>query len=177
MSAIERREQAAARYRPQRTRVLFVAEAPPDSEDRYFYFEEVYDRDYLWLALMKALYGEEFHRPARERTRKAYWLRRFQEDGCQLIDAVKEPLSGGHSKRVRTIRAQKAESVSEAMEIDPRYIVLIKSTVWQALAPAYRDARLRVVNEGPLPFPSSGRQRQFHDVFRGLVENGRLALS
>jgi hypothetical protein len=98
MSAIERREQAAARYRPQRTRVLFVAEAPPDSEDRYFYFEEVYDRDHLWLALMKALYGEEFHRPARERTRKAYWLRRFQEDGCQLIDAVKEPLSGGHSK-------------------------------------------------------------------------------
>lgn len=34
-------EEAAARYAPSETRVLFVAESPPASIDRYFYYPNV----------------------------------------------------------------------------------------------------------------------------------------
>ena len=54
--ARRRYQQARARYVPRRTRVLFVAEAPPLSLERYFYFEDVRNGDWLWIALMKELF-------------------------------------------------------------------------------------------------------------------------
>jgi hypothetical protein len=39
--ARKRREEAAARYRPDSVDLLLVAEAPPSALDRYFYFEDV----------------------------------------------------------------------------------------------------------------------------------------
>ena len=84
-------EKAAARYAPSKTLVLFVAESPPASIDRYFYYPDVEQQDSLWVELMKALYGDEFRETRDERPRKRYWLARFQADGYRLIDAVKEP--------------------------------------------------------------------------------------
>ena len=43
-----------------RLRILFVAEAPPNSADRYFYFEDVKRDDWLWIALMKGLYPDQW---------------------------------------------------------------------------------------------------------------------
>jgi hypothetical protein len=40
MQARQRRDAAAAEYRPEPIELLLVAEAPPSSLDRYFYFEE-----------------------------------------------------------------------------------------------------------------------------------------
>jgi hypothetical protein len=41
MSQREARQAAAAKYRPEKVRLLLVAEAPPGDESRYFYFEDV----------------------------------------------------------------------------------------------------------------------------------------
>src|SRR5436190_24182687 len=38
-SAWTRRQEAARKYRPKTIRLLLVAEAPPEEENRYFYFE------------------------------------------------------------------------------------------------------------------------------------------
>jgi hypothetical protein len=65
-------------------------EAPPDAEDRYFYFEHVEDEDWLWLGLTKAMFPHEFGETSTERLRKFYWLSRFRDNGCQLVDAVKD---------------------------------------------------------------------------------------
>ncbi len=154
---------AANKYRPEKTNVLFIAEAPPEDIDRYFYFENVEHDDWLWIALMKALYPLEWSHTKAERQRKEYWLLKFQKYQFWLIDAVKAPISGRHPRRVRLIESAAPELIEEIKQIAPRQIVLIKATVHKALFQTLRDARLPVVNKDALPFPGSGRQTEFHD--------------
>jgi hypothetical protein len=152
-----------------------VAEAPP-TLDRYFYFEEVEREDWLWIALMKALYPNEWSRTNEERKRKPYWLRKFKQGHFRLIDAVKTPIGGTGAKRVTLIRATAHELVDEILEIDPEQIVLIKASVHEALFQQLKDAGLPLVNKEPLPFPCSGHQTEFHDEIRRLVDAGKLRL-
>ena len=173
-------EDAAARYAPSRTRVLFVAESPPASLNRYFYYPDVREHDHLWIGLMKALYPTEFGetRDTREeRLRKRYWLERFQADGYRLIDAVKKPLTGTPRKREAAIRGNTARVIEQIREIGPEQVVLIKATVWKGLRHPLRNAGIPVVNEELLPFPGSGWQKEFRAGFRALVDSGRLRLA
>ena len=57
--AAARRTAAAAKYRPDRVRLLLVAQMPPDELDGYFYFEDVATADYLFRAVVPHLVGEE----------------------------------------------------------------------------------------------------------------------
>ena len=84
---------------PRRTRVLFVAEAPPLSLERYFYFEEVRNGDWLWIALMKELFPVEWGETSKERKRKREWLAKFKENGYLLIEAVEEPIGGSSAAK------------------------------------------------------------------------------
>jgi hypothetical protein len=171
-------EASAKKYTPERTWVLFVAEAPPENLNRYFYFENVTRDDWLWIALMKALYPSEWdwgHTKA-ERQRKDAWLLKFQKSRFRVIDAVKTPICGSDSKRVGLIQSAAQELIDEIKEIDPKQIVLIKATVHEALFQRLRDAHLPVVNRNALPFPCSSWQTQFHDEFRRLIDTGELRL-
>lgn len=164
-------EQAAAKYRPTKTSLLFVAEAPPSSLDRYFYFENVRGQDSLWVELLKELFGEGNWRSAKyERMRKRDWLLRFQQNGYQLIDAVKVPTVGTPRARVKRIRECSRELVSEVEKIKPRYLPLIKGTVYDALFRELKDANLPVV-DSRLPFPGSGQQKEFHRNFPREILN------
>jgi len=163
-------ERAAAKYRPVKTRVLFVAEAPPSSLDRYFYFEDVRHQDSLWVELTKEVFGAEaWGSIKRERSRKREWLRRFQENGYQLIDAVKEPL--GCADAVRKTKEHSQELISEIREIAPSRIVLLKYAVYDVLFDELRSAALPVVDRR-LPFPGNGWQNKFHGLFpREVLKN------
>jgi hypothetical protein len=167
---------AAANFRPEKTTVLFVAEAPPDAVERYFYFENVKHGDWLWLALMKALYPLDWSHTQVERVRKKDWLQKFQKSQFRLIDAVKMPISGGHRERVRLIRSAAKALTEEIKQIAPQQVVLIKATVHEALFQELKDAGLPVVNRHSLPFPSFGRQAEFHDAFQRLVDTDELRL-
>ena len=169
-------EAAAKKYAPERTSVLFVAEAPPDALERYFYFENVERSDWLWIALMKALYPLEWGQTRTERERKEDWLLKFRKSQFRLIDAVKTPIDGDNRQRVTLIRSAAHELIEEIKKIAPKQIVLIKATVHEALFQQLRDACLPVVNEQSLPFPGFGRQTQFHEEFRRLVDTGALRL-
>jgi len=161
----ERYERAAAKYRPQKTRVLFVAEAPPSSLERYFYFEDVRQQDSLWVELTKAVFGTENWTTTRyERRWKCEWLLKFQEKGCQLIDAVKEPMDCGDSARFERISKNSDELIAEIKQINPASIVLIKATVYKALFQRLEEAGLPVI-DCMLPFPGNGHQREFHQKF------------
>jgi hypothetical protein len=153
-----------------------VAESPPPTIDRYFYFEGVRRDDFLWIALMKAIYPSEWGCTRTERPRKADWLAKFQASGYWLIDAVKEPLSGIHNERVRLIRSVARKLVAEINKIAPMQVVSIKATVHEALFQKLTDASLPVVNEEPLPFPAAGWQNDFEHKLRSLVDTGRLRL-
>jgi len=167
----ERYERAAAKYRPRKTGVLFVAEAPPSSLDRYFYFEDVKRQDALWVELMKAVFGmENWTTTRQERRRKREWLLKFQEKGYQLIDAVKEPMDCGDSARVEKIKENSRELISEIKQINPAMIVLIKATVHKALFQQLETAGLPVAG-CKLPFPGNGQQKKFHREFPRAVLN------
>ncbi len=86
----ERRAAAAARYKPAAVGLLLVAEAPPESSDRYFYFEEVKEHETLFRETVRALLGEE---PRRTKDEQLGELRR---KGVFLIDLKPDPVSGRH---------------------------------------------------------------------------------
>src|SRR5438093_866067 len=85
-AARQRRRAAAAKYRPERVRLLLVAEAPPSSLDRYFYFEDVRDQDTLFRYVVRTVLGEEPSRSA-----KAHQLGRLRHSGAFLIDLKTDP--------------------------------------------------------------------------------------
>lgn len=171
------RARAAAKYRPVKTRILFVAESPPKALDRYFYFEEVKSGDWLWIALMKGLFPSEWRRTKEERPRKRQWLSRFRDSGFWLVDAVKEPVSGSSRQRVALIESVAPALISEIREIGPQKVILVKATVHQGLYRELTDAGICVANEKPLPFPAAGRQSQFENGFRRLGDAGELVAS
>ena len=175
---LTRYQRAAEKYLPHgATRILFVAEAPPLSLERYFYFEDVKRADWLWIALMKVLYKSEWGSTKTERLRKRCWLRKFEQCGYRLIDAVKQPIRGTPKRRVAQINAVADKLVREVKEISPEQIVLVKATVHQAVSQEFAKAGLSVVNEQALPFPASGQQKEFDGKLHKLIKTGKLRLS
>lgn len=161
---------AAARWRPERVRLLIVAESPPASLERYFYFERVRTADSLWVETMKALYGSEFGETRTERVRKAQWLSRFMADGCFLIDAVKEPFDRGCGDRGREARIRAAAGVllEEIRSLRAERILVLKATVWRGVGERLKEAGLPILNRGPIPFPGSGQQERFRKEVKAI---------
>jgi predicted XRE-type DNA-binding protein len=162
----------ARKYRPSQgaTKILFIAEAPPSNVERYFYFERVPNHDWLWIALMKGLYLADWTKTttAEQRLIKAQWLKRFKDDGFQLIDAVKEPITGSSRQKVAQIRNNAPSLISEIKRISPEAIVLIKNTVFDGLYGELSKAGFKILNTGPIPFPAYGQQINFRDEFAKL---------
>ena len=172
-------ESAADYFAPEKTNLLFLAEAPPSSVERYFYYPNVKTNDWLWIALMRAIYGEQFKEAKSERGRKMCWLKRFQCDGYRLIDAVKEPFNRGEKPnvRIKRIKSRLDDIVREIQEINPNQIVLIrKTTVYKALYQNLKNRDLPVVN-AKLPFPNNGHQQKFQSKFAELVESETISLT
>ena len=165
---------AAAKYKPRQVQVLFIAESPPTAIDRYFYFENSKRGDWLWIALMRGLFNGEFNDTKSERLRKPYWLAKFRDSGCFLIDAIQEPTSAQNRKRVALIRSRVSAILAEVQALAPQQIVLIKNSVHSVLFRVLGDAGWNMVNEKALPFPASGRQRHFQDLFAKLSIPARI---
>ncbi len=176
------RKSAADYFAPEKTSLLFLAEAPPCSLERYFYFPNVREQDALWVELMKAIYSGQFGEVGVERYRKMEWLKKFQSDGYRLIDAVKEPFCYGESStaRKKQIKSCLDDIVDEIWEINPKQILTIKVTVYDALYQDLRNLGLPVVKDrrlARLPFPGSGRQTEFQYQFKCLVDSGKISLT
>ena len=171
-------ESAAKYFAPEKTNLLFLAEAPPSSVERYFYYPDVRTNDWLWIGLMKAIYGGQFEEVFLERFRKMKWLKRFQFDGYRLIDAVKEPFNRDEKPNVRIerIKSRLDDIVDEIQEINPNQIVLIKVTVYDALYQVLKNRGLPVV-DARLPFPGSGKQTEFQNSFEFFVSLGKISLT
>jgi len=125
---------------------------------------------------MKALYESAWKVTREERKRKPDWLRRFQNDHCLLIDAVKEPIFGTQKQRITQISRTAGDLLEEVNRIRPERIVLIKTTVHRALCQKFRDNGLNVINNNPLPFPAR-HARKFADEFRKLMPELKAVLA
>lgn len=160
----ESRKAASRKYRPDNVALLLVAEAPPQAPDRYFYFEQVASHDWLFRAVVKALFGE-----GPKQADKPHWLRELKKSGVYLIDASEDPVSSS------SISTKVPDLVRRVRRLKPKCVMLITATVYDHAFASLQDGGLPVVDVR-IPFPSAGWQRQFHRRFKeGLRSCARLA--
>lgn len=155
-----RREAAAAKYKPDPVRLLLVAEAPPSSLDRYFYFEDVRDQDSLFRHVARTILAIE---PSR--SEKASELQQLTGRGVFLIDLKLEP-----KRPQETLEACVPDLVTRAAALKPRHVITIKANVCDLTQQPLRAAGLHVVDQR-VPFPGSGQQRRFLEIMRRALDS------
>jgi hypothetical protein len=117
-------EELREQYRPERLRVLLVAESPPDpgeGERRFFYAPEL-RVDNLYRGVAQALYGEHDEMDILD---KPAVLDRIRADGYWLVDAVDEPINKlGSAARARAIAAGVPRLAERCVELAPELGVM-----------------------------------------------------
>lgn len=160
---------ARNKYKPSLISTLLIAEAPPCSLDRYFYFEDVKKQDSLFLEIMGVLYPgkkQRYLKNGRRTEDKMELLEMFKEDGFLLIDLYEVPddvfsVSDETSTESLIKRLEKLVDKSTP-------IILIKANVFDLCYPVLKAKGYNVINER-LPFPGSGQQKVFRDGFATIV--------
>ena len=154
------RKAAAKKYKPKDVELLLIAEAPPCATDRYFYFEDVDQHDWLYRYVWEGLAGEKA-----QKGEKAANLKALRDAGVFLIDLHEENVS---SPKMAQLAPCVPDLVKRAKALKPRSIILIKSIVHDASFAALEVAGLPVIDER-IPFPASGQQKKFLEGFRSAV--------
>jgi len=100
---------------------------------------------------------------------KRSMLRRFQSMGFYLLDTCTFPVDKLRSKERRnTILQHTPRLVQDVIRADPLHILIVKSSIFHPVSSALRGSHLwrRVLNTGPIPFPSHGNQSKYRSMFR-----------
>lgn len=149
-----RRAAAAQRYQPKKIRLLLVAQAPPDADDRYFYFTDVRTQDSLFRSVARAILPQT--EPTREN--KATLLAQLREREVFMIDLKPDPVDGS------ALSSYVPVLLTRIAELAPERIILIKADVYDAAYPALAAAGMPVSGVR-VPFPSFGQQKAFMAAF------------
>ncbi len=167
-------EIARRKYKPKDIKYLLIAEAPPDeSSDRFFYFEDVKEKDSLFLETMKVLYPGNYTDPKIVRKKKKQFLNKLKEDGFYLIDSTDQPMP--NFKRHHKIKLIKdalpslIEKVKNLANEDTK-IILISSTVYEVCNGLLIKENVNVINEEMIDFPGTGRQIKFREKMTRLLK-------
>ncbi len=167
-TSLSDRQIAVAKYRPNKIKLLLVAEAPPCTLGRYFYFEHVDQHDWLFRYVWEGLMGDK-----PDRSRKAGHLAALRDAGVYMIDLYEDNIS---QPSLADLRPHVPGLLDRCRALKPRHIALIKSSVYDAAFEPLHAAGLPVIDER-IPFPASGQQKKFLDSFRraaAVAEFARL---
>lgn len=165
--SLTKRQAAAKKYQPEKVELLLVAEAPPCTLDRYFYFEDVDQHDWLFRYVWEGLVGEK-----PDRRDKPRHLAALRDAGVFMIDLHEENIS---QPSLADLRPKVPGLIDRCRRLAPRRIVLIKSIVHDAAFEPLRAAGLPVIDER-IPFPASGQQKKFLELFRKAVAASGFAM-
>ncbi len=175
----DRISNARLKYKPDVISSLFIAEAPPVNPDRFFYFEEVYEQDSLYLELMKGIFlpevGNDVMVPTSFfRSNKAEFLTEFKTRGYYLIDTIDHPLPWNISRtkeKIDYLSGYKDRLIEKVNHlIDKKVpIVLISIPVFQAVSGSLKYKGFNVIHDFPVEFPGSGNQGKFHEKFDRIL--------
>ena len=167
-------EQARRKYLPEKVTMLLVGEAPPDTLDRFFYYENVKEKDYLFIGVMEVLESKDVinqYKILRLEKEKKQMLENFQSKGYYLMDLSSVPAG------IEMPESHMDEFLSELKQLETdghidkeTPIILIKANVYDCLYWRLIGEGYNVVNER-IPFPSSGQQKNFAVKFRRAIES------
>jgi hypothetical protein len=159
--AWNRRKAAARKYRPQRIRLLVVAESPP-AVDRYFYFEGDETADSLFLEVCGVLFENE------PRGDKAPYLKELRRRGIFVMD-----LKPDAPRKAEPLGPYVGPLLLNVDTLAPEKILLVASGVYDAAHAAMKKARLPVIDV-LVPAPEPGHEREFRQKFRQALVRGGL---
>jgi hypothetical protein len=156
------------RYEPEKVKLIIIAESPPVS-GKYFYDRIGRVTEALFAALMKQL----SYIPRS----KQDGLEEFQRKGWVLVDATYEPVNNHDAslrERNEVIARDYDKLRHDLLNLSPDRsapLILIKTNVCRLLKPKLVDDGFNVLNEHPLPFPSTGHQQEFHPQFAAILKS------
>ena len=164
-------QRARRKYRPHAVKLLLIAESPPSSGG-FFYFPTTIGKDHLFRETMKALDLWPVPQPMRMGVDKRGMLNRFQSMGLYLLDTCDFPVDKLRPLRRReAVLQQIPRLVKDVIDTDPLHILVVKSSIFKPVIIALRESglRSRILNTGPVPFPSHGNQRIYRSLLRRAV--------
>ncbi len=155
------RASASAKYKPKVIKLLLVAEAPPCTAERYFYFEHVDRHDWLFRYVWEGLMGTK-----PDRQSKAEHLAALRDAGVFVTELHEASIE---SPSAADLRPMVPGLVDRCLAMKPRHVVLIKSVVYDVAFDALVSAGIPVIDQR-IPFPASGQQQKFLDGFRAAAK-------
>lgn len=164
-------EKARLKYKPKKIKYLLIAEAPPDSIDRFFYYDSVKQHDYLFLGVAQALYPdlkEQFIFSGRSGDIKDSILQKLKADGFYLLDLSELPLSlmtGDLSSQLPTL----VSKIKKVADTNTK-IILIKTNVYDTAFRYLQDMDFQSVLNVRIPFPGQGGQTLFQQKFKEALK-------
>lgn len=157
---------ARHKYKPAMLKYLLIAEAPPDSVERFFYYENVREHDDLFLGIAQALYPDakdNYLAGGRNSDIKNSLLLMFKAEGFYLMDLSDLPLSlmkGDLSSQLPTL-LEKIRNVAD----EKTKIILIKATVYDTAFDFLKQEGFVNLVDVRIPFPGQGGQKLFQTQF------------
>ncbi|HZY94439.1 MAG TPA: hypothetical protein VFE98_06195 [Candidatus Bathyarchaeia archaeon] len=162
---------AREKYMPVKVRVLFVAESPPNSGS-FFYFRRTNGRDNLFRETMRALGFWKIGVPMRKNMDKTGLLGKFRSRGFYLIDVCGTPVD----KLPAKLRSKRVEQgleplLEQVKRLGPSRILVVKVSIYYKVKAALAAAGFasRIVNRGPILFPSHGNQGKYRRQLRNYL--------
>lgn len=163
-------EKSRLNYKPDRIKYLLIAQAPPDNIERFFYYTNVTEHDYLFLGIIGILYSKqkkEFLESGRNEDIKNSVLLKFKKEGFYLIDLSVLPISY-LTTSLKEQLPMLAEKIRKLAYEDTK-IILIKSDVYN-IAFKFLKEKFKNVIDVKIPFPSYGHQKRFSSEFFKALE-------
>lgn len=172
----EQLDKARQNYKPEKVKYLLVAEAPPDSVDRFFYYPDVFEKDDLFLGVTRALYPKLKVKHLESRRRrdgnvKKSILEKLKKDGFFLLDLSEMPIS----YLTDSLNSQVPLLINKinAIADENTKIILIKVNVYDIAFAALKEAGIKNVIDCRISFPGSGRQTEFQLGFTEALRQAK----
>lgn len=163
-------EKARKNYKPENVKYLLIAEAPPNNLERFFYYEDVSQHDYLFLGISEALYPElkkTFIKSGRKAEVKKTILKRLQDEGFYLLDFSELPISIVGQNL--TLHLENLIEQIKSIINNETHIILIKANVYDVGYKRLSSEFKNVINQR-IMFPGQGWQQEFQTKFRKALE-------
>lgn len=162
-----------ARWKPDRVRLLLIAESAPDdggelANRRFFYDNQLTGKDGLFREVVRALYDNPML--VSGPNAKTPWLEKLRADGVFLIDLATVPVNElGAAARGAALARSVGDTVALAQDLKPDGVVLVKQNVFDLLERPVRQAGLPLLHDQFTPFPGSGQQKRFRERFAAAL--------
>lgn len=162
---MSRVNEAREKYRPEHIKLIFIAEAPPCAEDRFFYFEDIPSGDSLFLHIIRAVFPDlEDWDTKQIRARKEELLYRFMDSGYFLEDSVLQSIPKGTTAKGKELAVKDSQAgLIKRLEKYKKstQFVLLSAIAFRVNYKPLKEAGFHILNDFMLPFPGSGQQGKF----------------